>query len=151
MHIALDELLKTRFITRYVAFLAELAEAYGQTSNIANAQATIDEALERCYRNEEFWYIAELERIKGEIALREDAQDAAMTAESCFLRSLDWSRRQNALSWELRTATSLARTRRGQGRLADARNELAPVYARFTEGVETADVKAARELLSELS
>jgi len=147
----LHELLGTRFVTRYVAFLAELAETCCEAGEIASARAAMDEAFERCARNEELWYIAELERIKGEIALREDAQDAAMTAESCFLRSLDWSRRQNALSWELRTATSLARMRRGQGQLADARNELAPVYARFTEGFETADVKAARELLSELS
>ena len=143
--------METRFVTRYVAFLAELAEAYGHAGKIANAQTTIDEALERCRRNEEFWYIAELARIKGEIELRKDIPNAATTAESSFQESLDWARRQNALSWELRTATSLARLWRSQGRLGDAHKQLAQVYARFTEGFQTADVKAARKLLSEVS
>src|SRR5262249_54143360 len=135
----------------YLAFLAELAEACSRAGEIANAQAAIDEALERCRRNQELWYVAELQRIKGEIALREDSSNAATTAESFFLQSLDSARRQGALSWELRAATSLARLRHSQGRLADARNQLAPVYARFAEGFETSDVKAARELLSGLS
>jgi predicted ATPase/DNA-binding winged helix-turn-helix (wHTH) protein len=147
----LIELLETRFVTRYVAFLAELAEAYSHAGEIANAKTTIDEALERCRRNEELWYIAELARIRGEIELRKDIPNAATTAESFFQESLDWARRQNALSWELRTATSLARLWRSQGRLGDAHRQLAQVYARFTEGFQTADVIAARELLNEVS
>src|SRR5262249_20705218 len=117
----LDELSAIRLETRY-PFLAELAEAYGHAGEITGARATIDEALERCRRNEERWCIAELLRIKGEILLREDARDAAMAAESCFLQSLDWARRQEVLSWELRTAISLARLWRSQGRPGDARD-----------------------------
>ena len=112
MHIALDELLKTRFITRYVAFLAELAEAYGQTSNIANAQATIDEALERCYRNEEFWYIAEILRIKGELALK--ANEPSDSAEQLFRDSRKRASEKGMLAWELRAAMSLATAPRPQ-------------------------------------
>jgi hypothetical protein len=96
VHIALDDLLRTRFITRYVAFLAELAEAYGQIGKIANAQAVIDEALDRCHRNEEFWYIAEILRIKGEIVIK--ANETSDSAEELFriaqvgeLKKASWS------------------------------------------------------------
>ena len=66
------------------------------------------------------------------------------------MRSLDWARRQGALSWELRAATSLARLWHEQGRTADARALLMPVYDRFTEGFDTADLKAARALSGDL-
>ena len=66
------------------------------------------------------------------------------------MRSLDWARRQGALSWELRTATSLARLRQDQGRAAEARSLLQPVYDRFSEGFETADLKTAKALLDSM-
>src|SRR4029077_2768139 len=91
----------------------------------------IDEALARSERNEERWCVAELLRIKGELTLREGAPQAATAAEEHFLRSLDWARRQGALSWELRTATSLARLQQDQGRAAEARSLLQSVYDRF--------------------
>src|SRR5262249_18328110 len=62
----------------------------------------------------------------------------------------DWARRQEVLSWELRAAMSLARLWRSQGRLGDARDQLASVYGRFTEGFETADLRTAKQLLDEL-
>jgi predicted ATPase len=68
-------------------------------------------------------------------------------AEEHFLRSLDWARRQGALSWELRTSTSLARLQHGQGRVAEARSLLQSVYDRFSEGFETADLKTAKTYL----
>ena len=68
-------------------------------------------------------------------------------AEDHFRQALDWARRQGALSWELRTATSLARLRRDQNRSAEAIALLAPIYNRFTEGFETADLKAAKALI----
>ena len=77
----------------------------------------------------------------------EGAPGAAAAAEDHFRQALDWARRQVALSLELRAATSLARLLRDQGRPADARAVLQPVYGRFTEGFDTADLKDAKALL----
>jgi predicted ATPase len=110
----------------------------------------IDEALARSERDEERWCVAELLRVKGELILSEGAPDAATVAEDHFTQALDWARRQGALSWELRSATSLARLWRDQNRAKAAREILAPVYDRFTEGFETADLKAAKLLLDGL-
>ena len=107
----------------------------------------IDEALARSDSNEERWCVAELLRIKGELILREGAPQAATAAERHFLHSLDWARRQGALSWELRTSTSLARLQHDQGRIAEARSLLQSVYDRFSEGFETADLKTAKAYL----
>ena len=67
------------------------------------------------------------------------------------LRALDISRRQAAKSYELRAVTSLARLWQSQGKSAEARDLLAPVYNWFTEGFDTADLKDAKALLDELS
>jgi predicted ATPase len=87
--------------------------------------------------------------MKGEL-LQLPSTAAAETAESLFRQALDEARRQDALSWELRAAMSLARLLRRQGRPADAIACLNPVYDRFTEGFGTADLIAAKHLLSEL-
>ena len=101
-------------------------------------------------RNEERWCLAELLRVKGELILREGAPPAETAAEEYFLQSLDWARRQGALSWELRTSTSLARLQQDQGRIAEARSLLQSVYDRFSEGFETADLKTAKAYLNSL-
>src|SRR5205823_2532044 len=98
----------------------------------------------------ERWCVAELLRIKGELILSEGGPDAAEAAEDHFTQALDWARRQGALSWELRAATSLARLWRGQNRTKAAREILAPVYDRFTEGFETTDLNSAKLLLDGL-
>ena len=104
-------------------------------------------AKARSDSDEERWFVAELLRIKGELVVREGAPQAAMAAEQHFLWSLDWARRQGALSWELRTSTSLARLQHDQGRTAEARTLLQSVYDRFSEGFETGDLKAAKAYL----
>ena len=71
--------------------------------------------------------------------------------EDSFREALDWARRQGALSWELRSATSLARLWRSQGKSQQARELLAPVYGWFTEGYDTRDLKEAKALLEELA
>jgi predicted ATPase len=109
---------------------------------------TLDEALARSERDEERWCFAELLRIKGELILREGAFQAATAAEEQFLHSLDWARRQGALSWELRTSTSLARLQHDQGRIGEARSLLQPAYDRFSEGFETTDLKTAKAYLN---
>jgi predicted ATPase len=81
----------------------------------------------------------------------EGAASAAASAEGLFLRALDWAGRQQALAWELRTATSLARLWRDRHRTAEARELLGPVYGRFTEGFATADLKQAKNLWEKLA
>ena len=75
------------------------------------------------------------------------ASGDATVAEDHFRQALDSARRQGALSWELRAATSLARLWNGQNRRTEALALLQPVYDRFTEGFDTADLKAAKALL----
>jgi predicted ATPase len=94
--------------------------------------------------------MAELLRVKGELLLLQGGSSAAATAEDHFRQALDWAHRQGALSWELRAATSIARLLRDQSRAADALALLQPIYDRFMEGFDTADLKAAKALLDAL-
>jgi predicted ATPase len=128
-----------------------MAEALGRAGQIADGLAAIDEAIERCERTEEHWVMPELLRIKGELVLLQGASVAAAAGEHHFRQALDWARRQGALSWELRAATSLARLLRDQGRSADVLALVQPVYDRFTEGFTTADLKDAKALLDALA
>src|ERR1700682_4180603 len=135
------------FTLFYTPILGEIADALGLDGKVAEGLSTIDEALTRSESNEERWCIAELLRIKGELILRQGAPQAATAAEEHFLQSLDWAGQQGALSWGLRTSTSLARLQQDQGRAAEARSPLQPVYDRFSEGFETADLKIAQAYL----
>ena len=136
---------------RNVAFLGKLAEALGRAGEIAKGFAAIDAAIDRCEHDEGRWCFAELLRVKGELVLREGAPNASAAAETCFLQSLDWARRQQTLSWELRTVTSLARLLRDEHRVEEARDLLGSVYGRFSEGLGTADLRTAKALLDELA
>ena len=98
----------------------------------------------------EKWCEAEVNRIAGEIALKSPEPDAAK-AEAYFDRALTVARQQQAKSWELRAAMSLARLWRDQGKVQQARELLAPVYGWFTEGFDTLDLKQAKALLDELA
>jgi predicted ATPase len=109
------------------------------------------QAMARVQNGRETWCMAETLRALGCGMLKQSGPDAADTAQSIFLSSLNIARRQGALSWELRSATSLARLWRDQHRVAEARDLLAPVYGRFSEGFSTADLTAARRLLDELA
>src|SRR5215472_13681625 len=126
------------------------AEALGRAGEVADRLAAVEEVLEWTAHNDERWLIAELLRIKGELLLMQGAPEAAATAEDHFRQALDLAHRQGALSWELRSVTSLARRLRDQGRSVEALASLQPVYDWFTEGFETADLKAARNLLNTL-
>jgi predicted ATPase len=128
-----------------------MAEALGRAGQIADGLAAIEEAIEQSERTEERWLIAELLRTKGELLLLQDAPGAAAAAEGQFRQALDWARRQGALSWELRTASSLARLWRDQHRDGEARELLGSVYGRFTEGFATTDLREARSLLEQLA
>ena len=91
-----------------------------------------------------------MHRIAGEVALKSPSPDTEK-AEKHFERALAVARQQQARSWELRAATSLARVCRDQERLQQARELLAPVYGWFTEGFDTLDLKDAKALLDELA
>src|SRR5260370_11871722 len=129
---------------------ADLALAEAKAGEVERGLAVIDETLQRIERNEERWYLPETLRIKGELLLLQGAPGAAAAAEDHFRQALDWARQQCALSWELRAATSLARLLGKQGRSADGLPILQPVYERLTEGFNTADLIAAKQLLDEL-
>jgi predicted ATPase len=136
-------------VLRLIAFL--MAEALGRAGQSAEGLAAIDEAIARSERTEEHWAMAELVRVKGELLLLQGAPGAAAAAEDHFRQALDWARQQGALSWELRAATSLARLLRDRDRIDEARDLLAPIYQRFTEGFGTADLLTAKRLLNELT
>jgi predicted ATPase len=129
-------------------FRAELAVGLGGSGQIAEGLVVVDKALARAEQTEARWYLAELLRTKGELLLLGRVPTAVEAAEACFQEALDVARRQGALSWELRAATSLARLWRGQQRVSQSRKLLAPVYRRFTEGFETPDLIAAKALLA---
>lgn len=105
--------------------------------------------VERVEEGRVGWCAPEILRALAENALRGEAPDVA-AAEATFLRSLALARAQQALSWELRTATSVARLWQRLGRREDARRLLAGTYERFDQGLTTADLVAARELVSAL-
>ncbi len=100
-------------------------------------------------KTKETWLAAEVNRVAGAIALKSPKPDTAK-AEAHFQRALDVARKQQAKSWELRSAMSMARLWRDQGKPHQARELLAPVYGWFTEGFDTLDLKEARALLDEL-
>jgi tetratricopeptide (TPR) repeat protein len=128
-----------------------MIEALGRAGQIDEGLAAVEEAILRSERTEERWLIAELLRVKGELLLLQGAPGAAEAAEGHFRQALDGARQQGALSWELRAATSLARLLSDQGRSASATALLRPIYERFTEGFDTADLKKAKALLAELA
>jgi predicted ATPase len=144
---ALAALPQAAFHLHYTVFSAEQAQALGLVGEIGKGLLTIDETLARCERNEEHWCIAELLRIKGELLLLEGAEGDSAAGEEYFQRALDWASRQQLPSWELRIARSFARLRMAQDRKEEARQMLAAVYDRFTEGFDLADLRAARALL----
>jgi predicted ATPase len=123
--------------------LATLANAYVGAGQFHRAWLTTVEATK------ERWYEAEVNRIAGEIALQTPNQVAARAA-TYFERALAVARHQQAKSWELRAAMSLARLWRDRGKPQQARELLAPVYAWFTDGFDTRDLKEAKALLDEL-
>jgi tetratricopeptide (TPR) repeat protein len=134
----------------YPMYMGFLAQGIAGIGRFGQARAKIDEALAWAEEGEERWYTPELLRIKAELLLQEAANGSASAAEECFARARETAREQGALFWELRIALSLARSRISQNRQEEAKDILAPVYGRFTEGFATADLQAARAMLDML-
>jgi predicted ATPase/DNA-binding winged helix-turn-helix (wHTH) protein len=136
---------------RFMRFAAVyMAEGLGRAGEIADGLAAVDDAIARAERTNELWQSAELLRVKGELLLLPGAFRDAAAAKDYFRQALDLARRQDALAWELRAAASFVRLLREQDCSAEALTLLQPVYDRFTEGFETADLKAAKALLDAL-
>jgi predicted ATPase/class 3 adenylate cyclase len=132
------------YVPHYIALLAAACEIAGQ---IEEAVTLLNEALQIVERTGERWLAAELNRHKGQLLLRQGYSEAA---EELYYKALSIAREQEAKLWELRAAASLARLRRDQGRRAEARDLLTPVYGWFTEGFDTPDLREAKALLDEL-
>ena len=131
-------------------YLWHLAMAYAELGQLDDAWRCIDDAIDKVERSKEKWCEAEVHRIAGEIALKSLAP-VTEKAEKHFERALAVARQQQAKSWELRAAMSMARLWRSQGKVQQARELLAPVYGWFTEGFDTRDLKDAKALLKELA
>jgi predicted ATPase len=127
--------------------LVLLARAYESLGEVEDAVTQLDDALQIVERTGERWLMGELFRHKGQLVLR---QGHSESAEDLYLKALNITQEQEAKLWELRAALSLARLRRDQGRCAEARDVLAPVYGWFTEGFDTPDLKEAKALLDAL-
>jgi len=126
-----------------------LGRAYAELGKFDDASRCIGEAMAAVETTKERWCEAEVNRTAGEIALLSPQPDAAK-AEAYFERALVVAHEQQAKSWELRAAMSMARLKRDQGKQEQARELLAPIYGWFTEGFDTLDLKEARGLLDEL-
>jgi class 3 adenylate cyclase/predicted ATPase len=131
-------------------FCALLTEGYGQLGQLHEAWRMLSDALGAVEESGQRHYEAEMYRFKGQLHLRESPPDVEQ-AVTCFQRALDIARQQQAKSWELRAAMSLARLWRDQGRPGEAHDLLAPIHGWFTEGFDTADLKDAQALLDEVS
>jgi predicted ATPase len=131
-------------------FPTMLAEAHGEERQTEEGLTVLAVSLTTTDKTGVRFYEAELHRLKGELLLQQSPDNTA-EAEFCFQQALEVSRRQEAKSLELRTATSLARLWQSQDKRQEAYDLLAPVYGWFTEGFDTADLIDAKALLDELT
>ena len=130
-------------------FLSHLSTAHAELGQLDDAWRCIGEAMAAVETTQERWYEAEINRIAGEIALKLP-QLGCSQAAAYFERALTIARAQQAKSWELRAATSMARLWHDQGMQEKARDLLAPIYGWFTEGLDTHDLKQAKALLGRM-
>ncbi len=131
-------------------WFSHLAKSHADLGQFTDAWRCIGEAIGAIETTREKMYEADVHRTAGEIALMLPQPDVAK-AEACFERAIAVGRAQQAKSWELRAAMSMARLKQKQGKRDDACNYLAPVFNWFTEGFETLDLKEAKTLLVDLA
>jgi predicted ATPase len=139
-------------------FLVLLAEVMQHTGQTEAGLRHVAEALDAFEASERGDMLAEAYRLQGELLLHRaggaegtTAPPGAAQAAACFQKALAIARRQQARSWELRAAMSLARLWQQQGKRDAARALLAPIYSWFTEGFDMADLRQARALLEALA
>jgi predicted ATPase len=144
---ALETLHSARYELVTTTLMISLSQGLAMMKRWDDALEVIDETMRLVEANGDLLYLPEVLRTKGLILAEEGAGDI-VAAEEAFRMALECARRQAALSWELRAATSFARLRASQGRLEDAEALLAPVYGRFTEGFRTRDLRIAGAVLA---
>jgi len=147
---ALETLHAERHNILATVFASALAEGLRKTGQFDEALVIINGAVAQAASCGATFDMAELLRIKGQILAAMPRPDWASAAD-CLMQSLAVAREQSALAWELRSATALARLLSENGQRDQARDTLAPVYDRFTEGFETADLRIARQLIHDLA
>jgi predicted ATPase/DNA-binding winged helix-turn-helix (wHTH) protein len=145
----LDQLHAVRYEMFYTGFKLSLVQGLLAIGEFGEGLALIDETIRRIEANEDLLHMPEALRVKGR-ALLSMPQPQVHDAESCFMQSLDWARRQGARSWELRTAVDLAALTVTHGQRGRAQAVLQPIFETFVEGLDTADLKAAAHLLAML-
>ncbi len=128
---------------RYPEFLGALATGLAGMEHYADALACLDRAMQLADATGERWYMAELLRSKGELLRRDGAARSIEEAEKCFIGAIEVAQRQGALLWELRAGLALARLWEAEGRPEEARQIVTPISSRFTEGFESAELRAA--------
>jgi predicted ATPase len=125
------------------------AEALLQAGQLDRVQEVVEEALNFISASRNCLFEAEAKRLRAACFTAQD-RERGSEAETWLLKAIETANRQGAQSFTLRAAMSLARVWRDQGRSCEANRLLAQVYAQFTEGFDTPDLKDARALLSEL-
>jgi len=146
----LAELQTSRYGLLTTEFEISLVQGLAVLGRFDEAMARIDGTLGRVEANGDLLYMPELLRVKGGLLLSMPQPDVTGAAETCFLQSLDWSRRQAAPAWELRAAVDLCTLLITEDRAEHARGLLQPVFERFSAGADSADLQAAERLLSSI-
>jgi len=146
---AFDSCRDTGWRISYPEFTGTLAVALAGVGRVGEALEAVDAAIASTTGSErgQVWYVPELLRIKGEVLLQSDPAQSRGAAQACFREAGTMAVEQAALFWELRIALSVARLLISEGRSAEAGQALAPVFGRFTEGFDSADMRVARVLL----
>jgi predicted ATPase len=145
LNTGIEKLRRINFVFHHTAFLSALASGLAKAGQPERGQAAIDEALAQCTRTGEAWFLPELHRLKGEIALM--ATGSTPEAEAAFIQALGVARAQRASSWELRAGTSLSKYWLAAGRSDEARALLGPIHQNFSKDHDTPDLQAAAAVL----
>ncbi len=146
----LNEAGDAKYLPRFLFLQGELSACLGEANEVDSGRALVEEALARCRNRQEQWYVPELLRIKGELALKDEQSSSYAVAEQCFGDAMELARKQDARFWELRSTVSLARLRIAQDRKVEARRLLTPAL-KSLEGAQISDLRRARTLLDSLS
>jgi predicted ATPase len=146
---ALADLHAVRYELMTTAFSISLAQGLAMMARFEEGRAHLDEAIANADASGDAFYLPELLRVKGAV-LRAMTASSEEEAEACLVAALDLSRRHGALSWELRIGMDLAQLWSQRGQLRRAQELLRPILARFDEGAETADLRAAEQMLAAL-
>ena len=147
----LAEFVGTGYLGGVTTLYALLAQEFLAKHQLMPAREIINTGLETAERTRERFFEAELLRLKARALVIESGPCVSTDAQKLLEESMAVAQSQKARSLELRAAADLARLHRDQGRFAEARNLLAPIYNWFTEGFDTQDLEEAKAVLEELS